>query len=372
MVRSLVAEGNQVIVLEPEACWTTLDSNLASIELFRDIKMFDYTFGIFRDMNPDFIAKCAGLLSDKQFDLVELQHPSGMLTVKILGRLLRHQVPVVYAAHNLESEFMAETFALDKGYSRMTRRLVTQYATYLEKAIVKHVASHTTVPSERDRRLFIKKHGMDKADLSVIPFGCRFLKRVNQNEKDALKDEIGIGRNRLVVFFHGLYSHPPNKYAFRVIQDYIAPIFELTDKRVLFVLGGTGMPRFEKANVKCVGYIDDLSRFLSLADIALVPLIHGAGVKLKVLDYLGAGLPIVSTKKGVEGINVRHQEEALIVDTVDRGFIEAIRYLVGNDAERARLGANAHRLAKREHDWGKIGYKLNELYSRIVSLESTA
>jgi len=76
-------------------------------------------------------------------------------------------------------------------------------------------------------------------------------------------------------------------------------------------------------------------------------------------------LPIVTTKKGIEGIKAKNGEDAIIVDDVDEEFIDAIKYLVENEQERKRIGANARKLAEEEYDWEKIGGKLDKLYREI-------
>ena len=104
---------------------------------------------------------------------------------------------------------------------------------------------------------------------------------------------------------------------------------------------------------------------MSIVDIAIVPLTTGGGTKLKILDYMSIGLPIVTTKKGIEGLNVKNDEHAIIVNDVNDVFIDAIKYLIDNGEERKRIGANARRLAEEEYDWDQIGKKMDDLYKRI-------
>src|SRR5439155_14104083 len=111
-----------------------------------------------------------------------------------------------------------------------------------------------------------------------------------------------------VVLFHGIYSLYPNRRAVELIVNLLAPAFIESNPKVQFLLVGTGMPEFTRANVKSLGFLPDLSLALKAADVAIVPLERGAGVKLKVLDYMGAGLPIVTTAIGIEGIDARNEE----------------------------------------------------------------
>ena len=64
---------------------------------------------------------------------------------------------------------------------------------------------------------------------------------------------------------------------------------------------------------------------LNSSDIGIVPILHGGGTKLKIFDYMGVGLPIVTTKKGIEGIEAKNGQHAIIVDDVNEEFINAIK-----------------------------------------------
>ncbi len=56
--------------------------------------------------------------------------------------------------------------------------------------------------------------------------------------------------------------------------------------------------------------------------MAVVPLVSGEGVKLKVLDYMAVGLPIVATKKGAEGLDLVNGKHAIIVNDVNEEFVK--------------------------------------------------
>ena len=77
-------------------------------------------------------------------------------------------------------------------------------------------------------------------------------------------------------------------------------------------------------------------------------------------------------EKEFGGIEAENGKHATIVDAVNEEFINALKYLIDNEQERERIGANARRLAEEEYDWDKIGEKLNALYKRIVAERSNA
>ena len=160
--------------------------------------------------------------------------------------------------------------------------------------------------------------------------------------------------------FHGSYFHQPNREAIDLVRDYIAP--EISE--AFFIIAGTDVPIFNQNNIKSVGFIDDIYSLMQIVDIAIVPIYSGGGTRLKILDYMIMGLPIVTTKKGIEGINAKNMENALIVDKVNEKFIDSIRYLIKNKDLRERMRKNNRRLVE-EYSSDVIGEKLNKLYSKI-------
>lgn len=363
---------NNIVVLESKSSMDSNDKKLAKIYSYKDYKLFNRTSTVFRDVNIDFILKIFEILKNEKIDLIQITHPSGILATKLITKLTRNKIPIVYDAHNVESNFVMEIFADNPKYSKLERLIIPIYIKFLEKVICKYIVDHITSVSDEEKAIFIKKYKLNKEKVTVIPSGCPILDLPDKKCKNNVKEEIDIDSEKVIIFFHGSFSHPLNKDAFKRMENYIAPKFKKINKRILFVVGGTGVPKFERANIKSLGFIEDLHKVMSIADIAIVPLTRGGGTKLKVLDYLSAGLPIVTTKKGIEGIKAKNSEHAIIIDNVNEKFIDAIIHLANNKEERERIGANARRLAEGEYDWNKIGEKLYKLYKKILAERENA
>jgi glycosyltransferase involved in cell wall biosynthesis len=151
-----------------------------------------------------------------------------------------------------------------------------------------------------------------------------------------------------------------------MIRNYLAPRFATINKDVVFVIAGTGAPKFDADNVRAVGFVQDIRSLIRQADIAIVPIRSGGGTRLKVFEYMEAGLPIVTTRKGIEGIEAENMKHAIITQDVDEEFIQAILYLITDQSERRRIGYNARKLAQDDYDWCIIGRNLSQLYTRIA------
>lgn len=91
--------------------------------------------------------------------------------------------------------------------------------------------------------------------------------------------------------------------------------------------------------VNFTGYIEDLPSFIN-GKISVIPVRIGSGMRIKILDSIFAGAPIVTTSKGCEGLPMAHRKNCLIADEKDR-FAEAIIEMESNDNLQELLATNA-------------------------------
>jgi glycosyltransferase involved in cell wall biosynthesis len=115
----------------------------------------------------------------------------------------------------------------------------------------------------------------------------------------------------------------------------------------------SGDPRIEVN-----GQVDDAVRELARARLAVVPLLAGSGTRLKILEAWAAGLPVVSTTLGAEGLPVRDGEELLLADG-GPAFAAAVTRVLESTNLRRQLGQTGRRLLEKEFTWDAVWKKLN-------------
>jgi glycosyltransferase involved in cell wall biosynthesis len=98
---------------------------------------------------------------------------------------------------------------------------------------------------------------------------------------------------------------------------------------------------------------------LEQASIVAVALKSGGGTRLKILEAFAAGVPVVSTPVGAEGIAAEHGRHLLVVPREE--FAEKIASLLDRPAEGARLAVAARTLAASVYDWGVVGRRAAEI-----------
>ena len=118
------------------------------------------------------------------------------------------------------------------------------------------------------------------------------------------REKVPDGRPTLV--YWGAYSRSENVDAAEFLIQEVLPRLRVSGCNAKVILAGANPPRsfnnFDPANVVVTGFIADPAATLRSATIAVLPLRMGGGVKVKVLELLGAGVPVVTTPVGAEGI----------------------------------------------------------------------
>ncbi len=353
-------KNNNITIFEPD-CFLSDNGKCPQIKA---IGFRWYIPPFLTDFNISFHLNLYRILKKEKIDLIHIAFPAGIISAKFISKLLRLNVPVVYDAQSVAGIIVKNTTNPILPFYKRIGGLF--YIPFLERLAVKF-ANHVISVSREDRDLFIKKYNVNPVKISVIPSGTNILSPDSLKEKNRARKEFGFAPEDIIIIFHGIYTYLPNKEAIDLITSYIAPEIKKLYHNVRFIIAGKDVPNIEKGNVKYIGFVNDLHSLLSASNIAIVPLLRGGGTKMKILDYLSIGLPIVTTKKGIEGIEAEDGEHVIIVDAVNKEFVEAIEHLIENEGESKRLGRNARMLAEKEYDWDKSGKLLNRLYSNLIN-----
>ncbi|MBL7993017.1 MAG: glycosyltransferase [Candidatus Kapabacteria bacterium] len=106
--------------------------------------------------------------------------------------------------------------------------------------------------------------------------------------------------------------------------------------------------------------------FMQSHEILVVPLLSGGGMRLKIVEAMALGMPIVSTRIGAEGIAVRDGESILFAETPEE-FVEKIGMLLANPVLKKRLGEEARRIALERYTWEGIAAQQIRFYDSLLA-----
>ncbi len=173
-------------------------------------------------------------------------------------------------------------------------------------------------------------------------------------ERAAARSALGLSGP--VALFAGSW-HPPNRAALGALRGLAAHEPEWT----FLVVGSVAGPEESNANVRVIGSTAHVGTYFRAADAALNPMTEGSGINLKVLDYLAAGLPTVSTPFGVRGLDVEGVVEVVELE----GFPAALRALAEPEA-RVQRGGKARRAAVDRFGWDAVARARERIYEELV------
>jgi glycosyltransferase involved in cell wall biosynthesis len=155
---------------------------------------------------------------------------------------------------------------------------------------------------------------------------------------------------------------------------FVAEIFPLVKKscpNATFTIIGRNPPEKIKAlaaqdpAIRVTGTVADVRPHLAQAEAMLVPLRVGGGTRIKIYEAMAAGIPVVSTRIGAEGLKVAHEENILLADRPEDFAQETIRLLQHPDL-RELLSTRAHTLVRDHFGWASVA-RVFETYCRQVA-----
>jgi len=173
------------------------------------------------------------------------------------------------------------------------------------------------------------------------------------------------------LLYNGAPTYGPNLDSVRCFAQDIYPI--LVKHRPDAILHVTG--RIDGLDLRDIsicpgirftGYIKDMRDILRRSSLLAVPLRQGGGSRLKILEAMAAGVPVVSTSIGAEGLDVVNGRHLLIADSPG-DFVNAIVHILNDSALAGEMSDNARRLVEERYSWSIIGKQFTDLVEATAS-----
>ena len=296
-----------------------------------------------------FISRVSQLIRDSDVVQIEQQTAGGLL-IPFIKIVLKRSV--VIDCHDIFQ-------ALRVKHTNAIRKLLE---TFLERLAYRYADIILTV-SEKETE-YLVSCGVRQYKIMVIPNGVDTEALNPFVDASRVKDRYDL-RNFHTVIFVGNMEYLPNREAVQAIASKIAPLIKKEVSNTKFLIVGRTPPNIEFPNLTFTGVVDNVTEFLVASDVAIAPLFHGSGTRLKILEYFSCSLPVVSTTVGVEGLDVKSGIHALVEDNMDTFAIGVIKLL--KDRELAiRLGKTARELVVNNYDWKEITMRLSKVYHNLL------
>jgi glycosyltransferase involved in cell wall biosynthesis len=167
----------------------------------------------------------------------------------------------------------------------------------------------------------------------------------------------------------GDFNYAPNKdgACFFVSQVWPAIRTQLPGTQLWFVGKNSNPQMLEwngKDGITVTGMVDDVKQYLARAMVSIAPLFVGTGTKLKILEALAAGVPVVTTTLGAEGIDATNGVDILLADTAREFALHCLR-LLEDRAERERLTQAGQALIRQKYDISVMSRSVLHCYDQL-------
>ncbi|WP_287812697.1 glycosyltransferase family 4 protein [Pseudomonas sp.] len=296
-----------------------------------------------------------------RWDVVQIEHSYAFEPYE--AALRRHGQPFLLTEHNIESALGAASYdrfpawlkpftAYDQWRYRRWEKRVFAQATQL--------VAVTEADAEQMQTLFQRQ-----ASVVVNGVDCPHYATVQP----------AFDSQRLL--FIGNYEYSPNLDAVEWAMEAIMPKVWALNPDVRLAVCGFGLPaqwreRWPDPRVDFQGFVPDLRALQEQTAVFFAPLRQGGGSKLKVLEAMAAGLPVVTTGQGVSGLAVTNGQHYLGSETAD-GLAHLLADAVRDPAGLRTLSDAARRYVRGHHDWAVAAAQLEHVYSRLLQpMEDTS
>jgi len=126
--------------------------------------------------------------------------------------------------------------------------------------------------------------------------------------------------------------------------------------------------RLAGERVQVTGQVEDVRPHYERSTVCVVPIRAGGGTRLKILEAMAFGRPVVSTTVGAEGLNVVDSEHLVIADQPDV-FARKVVHLLSEPAARERIAANARQLVESRYDWDLVAERQMQIYEAVLGTD---
>jgi sugar transferase (PEP-CTERM/EpsH1 system associated) len=299
-------------------------------------------------------------LAERAFDIVQIE---GIELAPYLDtiRAASQEALVVFDDHNCEYLLQQRTFLTDlysptrwpgAVYSFVQWQRLRRY-----EAEICRRADEVLAVSEADAEALRKL--TPELNVTVIPNGID-----TQAYRPATAGADTSGK-RLV--FTGTMDFRPNVDAVLWFARQALPLIQAEISDVHFLVVGQRPhrrldPLRENPAITLTGWVKDVRPYFADATVYVAPLRMGGGTRLKLLEAMAMGKPIVATSLGAEGYPVRDGRELILADT-PAAFAEGVVSLLGDEERRAELGRMARSFVKEQYDWRAIVPQVEDVYA---------
>ncbi len=304
--------------------------------------------------SPDFEQLLRARIRDGRYDIIHLEGQFLLPYVRAIREETR--APIVLRAQNVEFRIWERLAAQASGTPRMALRRLARTLGAWEAAHLDDCDALVPIAAEDDRDF--RALGATRPSL-VLPCG------VDTSEP---APSTPVDRHRL--YFVGSMLYRPNQEAVRWLADEVWPRVVELEPRARLTVAGSGFPDALREHlatraIDVAADVPDIRAFAAPFRAMLAPLFSGSGMRIKVLEAMALGKPVIATPLGAGGIDVTHGENILLADDADT-LAQHVVDCMNDDALVERLGNAARAHVAEKYDADVLARRLLTFYEALL------
>ena len=301
-------------------------------------------------------------LINEQFDLIHVE------TFYVTQNIPDTNVPIVITEHNIEYLVYAR-------YSQKAPFLIRPLL-YLD---VYKLKLNEEKAWDRAQSLIAvsieEKQLMKKSNVNVVPNGVDLdsfnFKNPVQKQYHSVARHLSLPQKEILFIgdFKWIQNRDTIAWILKDIWPYLLRAVESEVKIYLRIVGKNIPGNLKKLNTFDSVIFDEnapneTAEIFKKSDILLAPIRVGGGTSYKILEAMASGIPVVTTFRGMRGLEVQQNKHLYVSDDV-QGIVDKTARLLRDTEEYEKIAHNARKLIEEKYDWNVIVHKLNEVYESV-------
>lgn len=308
-----------------------------------------------RFISGTFANELRKILQANSFDIIQLE---GLYVCPYIPMIRKYsQAKIVYRAHNIEHEIWSRTAVMAKGIEKWYLKILAKRIKNFETQLLNKYDLLVPI-TERDGVILDKLGNKKPRHISQTGIDSSVL---IPNVKNLVHPTL---------FHIGSLEWAPNQEGLIWFVENCWPEIREKYPHLQFFIAGRNAPdwfkrKMNQPNIVFLGEIADAYEFINSKSIMVVPLHSGSGMRIKIIEGMALGKPIVTTNVGTEGISTTSGLNIVIAEDA-KGFVDSIALLIENREFFDKISRNAIEYIHSKFDNLTSAGALIEFYKKYI------
>jgi len=264
----------------------------------------------------------------------------------ILLKIFFNKCLIIYHSHSIEYEIRKEN----------SNFIISYLTKYLERIVYK-ISDISTSVSQIEKKKIKKLYNVDTL---LVPNGVSIKRLKIKKGPRLIKQKY--------IIYPGSYNYKPNKIAIDILAERILPSLNLSFPNLRLVITGGGYKKIKK-NIINLGLVSkqDLIRLIKDSEFLCLPIQSGSGTRIKIIEALILGKIIITTAKGIEGINCGGNINPPFIENNLKKFIKICEEVLQNKKKNELISKRQSEFFKKNYGMENISKKfINEIIKKTI------